>query len=1071
MSGTTTNVARRLTMRLYLPAAVFIAGAIAAGALFLKHQAEEAFRAAEYSLGSITRLKAGQIAGWIQERRGDAAMARTSLIVQQFLATPDDPAVSRLLLTYFESLRNAFDYDVVAVVDSQGVPRLVSPPGGLAQYGCDPSDYRSAMLSDDTIMKDLCRNGSNAPIHLSFLCPIQSDLTTNAPAAGVVVLVIDAHTFLYPFVRNYPAPNLSAEMALARRDGNDVLFLTPVRYRKGAELTMRMPASATQTPAVRSVIGGERGIIKGIDYRGLPVTGAAYPVPGTPWMLLAKLDQEEVEASVWRDARMVGIIVGLAAIAAVLWLITFWRQQSLAHVRREMQALAQAEEALRESDARYRLIADNTADVIWMYDLVDERYTYASPALQRLLGMAPHELLGRKLAAILTPESADRAAAALTALREALARGDDSAKRHVEELDLMRRDGTLVPAEVAVTLLSDATGRVTRLVGVTRDISERKQAERALVASQKSLEEAQALAHLGNWERDLKTGGMQWSQEVGRILQIEAAVRRVSVNDLIGAIHPDDRQAVHKGFRETLPGAQPCELEFRLLMPDGRIKWAKARWHAEGDTAGGPALVKGTLQDMTDTMLVREAQRLAQARDSAEAANRAKSAFLAGMSHEIRTPMNAILGFCQLLLDDASLTARQRRQVQSISRSGDHLLSLINDVLDMSKIEAGRVTLESRITNLNELVRDLEAMFTSQARRKELFIHFEARELPDNVMTDPKKLMQILVNLIGNAVKFTRAGGINVTLTMRRADDGRSWLDVVVRDTGPGIAEDDQALLFQRFERTRTGHDAMTGTGLGLAISRELARLMGGDITVCSRPGEGAVFTVSLPVGVCEATARQSGAPAHRVAALPPGETRRHVLIVDDVAENCEILEEMLARAGFTVRVANHGEQAVDLASSWTPDLILMDIRLPGIDGYEAMRRIRDQEQGRRVPIIAITASVLSDQQQQAREAGADGFIGKPFRTGELFDVIGRLLGIQFLSRGDAPQAATAADAVASLSGATRDAIVSATRRGDYDRLLELVNACQATDPAAAGVVRDLVERFEYEQLLELFKT
>ncbi len=665
-----------------------------------------------------------------------------------------------------------------------------------------------------------------------------------------------------------------------------------------------------------------------------------------------------------------------------------------------------AEIALRESEERYRLIAENTGDVIWLYDLDCDRFTYVSPSIRRLRGFTPEQVCGQTMKEVLTPESGAYIARALPERIATLAGGDESVRTKVDEVDQWHRDGWIVPTEIVSTLLTNEAGRVTRILGVSRDIRARRQAEATMLASRRRLEEAQALAQLGSWDLNLATGALSRSPEIFHILEKDPASFGSTMETFMETVHPDDRAQVENAFRQSLTTPQPCEIDHRLLMADGRVKWVRALWQTELGADGAPVRTSGTIQDITDHMLSREAKTLTEAKVAAELASQAKSTFLASMSHEIRTPMNAILGFSQLLMDDPGLSARQRKQIETISRGGHHLMELINDVLEMSKIEAGGMQVLLAEANLNDLLSDLEAMFRLRVQEKGLALQFDrAADLPRAVITDEKRLRQILINLLGNAVKFTQAGGVTVRMTTGPDTGNRIRLVVEVSDTGPGIAEEELPRLFTRFEQARAGQAALSGTGLGLAISRGLAQLMGGEITVRSAVGAGSVFRVALPVGIIERSAPGPQKLSRRIRSLAPDETRRKALVVDDIPDNREILALMLTRVGFEIRSANDGEQGVALAAEWNPDIILMDIRMPGMDGFEATRRIRALEKGRRVPILAISASAFEEDRTQALDAGVDDFVSKPFRANELLLKIGLLLGVRYVYEGDAPRA------------------------------------------------------------------
>jgi signal transduction histidine kinase/CheY-like chemotaxis protein len=461
---------------------------------------------------------------------------------------------------------------------------------------------------------------------------------------------------------------------------------------------------------------------------------------------------------------------------------------------------------------------------------------------------------------------------------------------------------------------------------------------------------------------------------------------------------------------------------------------------------------------------------LVRAKEEAETANRAKSAFLAHMSHELRTPLNAILGFAQLLQRSPGLSPQQLENLQTISRSGEHLLALINDVLEMSRIEAGRTLLEEEAFDLHALLDDLAEMFGLRARDRGLQLLCERGEdLPRYVRADEGKLRQILINLLSNGVKFTEKGGVAA-----RVKHAAGRLHFEIEDTGLGIAPEEQKTLFNAFVQTDTGKHMQAGTGLGLAITQQFVRLMGGEIEVKSAVDKGSVFRFDLPICPASAEELPHSRQARRAVVLEPGQPEYRILVIEDQEENRQLMRQLLEPMGFAFKEAIDGKQGVDLWVEWKPHLIWMDMRMPVMDGYEATRRIKATPQGQKTKVLALTASAFEEDRQRVMEAGCDDFVRKPFREEEIFAMLEQHLGTRFLYEDEEevtnlPETVQVGPSMLEELPATwRQALHQAASRADdgaINGLLEQLGDGQTTViHALEGMVRD----FRFDEIMAL---
>ena len=398
-------------------------------------------------------------------------------------------------------------------------------------------------------------------------------------------------------------------------------------------------------------------------------------------------------------------------------------------------------------------------------------------------------------------------------------------------------------------------------------------------------------------------------------------------------------------------------------------------------------------------------QKLHTARIAAEEASQAKSMFLANMSHELRTPLNGILGFSNLMLRESlsnrhPLSAEQQEYLGIISRSGEHLLSLINNVLDLSKIEASRVTINPIDFDFYSLLDELHNMFTLKATNKGLkFILEFLPNVPQYIKADSLKLRQVLINLLNNAFKFTKVG--KVVLRVSLFEKAKTQLHFEVEDTGFGIAAEELDTLFEAFTQTKSGLNTQEGTGLGLAISNEFVNLMGGKLEVCSEVNKGSVFSFNINVELTEKAAVKDEEASKQIIGLKSGQEIYRVLLVDDNDINRQLLVRLLQPLGFDLKEAKNGQEAIDIWQEWQPHLIWMDIRMPVVDGYAATRIIKAaaKARGEQTKIIALTASALEEERATVMAAGCDDYLKKPFKDRDVFEAMHRHIGVEYLYR------------------------------------------------------------------------
>lgn len=630
-------------------------------------------------------------------------------------------------------------------------------------------------------------------------------------------------------------------------------------------------------------------------------------------------------------------------------------------------------------------------------------------------------------------------------------------------------------------------------VTLEREVAERKQAEAALRASEERLHLATTAGNIGVWDWDLVNDELTWEESMYTLY----GIRKKDFNGAADArnhiLHPDDRQFIEGEIQAAFRGEREYAPEFRIVRPDGVVRNIKATAKTYRDAQGIPLRMVGSNIDITER--IRNEEKLTQyknhleeevqartadlvlARDAAEAANKAKSAFLANISHELRTPLNSILGFSGLMRQEPSLTQRQKQNLDIINRSGEHLLTLINDVLEMAKIEAGRVQLDNSPFDLGAMVRDVTEMMAIRAKEKGLHLLLDqSSQFPRHIDGDEARLRQILINLVGNAIKFTQQGG--VTIRLGTFQDLPTRLILEIEDSGPGISPEDQQRLFQPFVQLGKQAADNKGTGLGLAITQQFVQLMGGHISVESVLGKGSLFRVELPLNevkggdIAEFKAEKSD-----VTGLAPGQPEYRILIVEDQLENQLLLAQLMQRIGLPIKVAEDGAQGVQLFQSWHPHLIWMDRRMPVLDGMEATKIIRTLPGGQAVKIVAVTASAFKEQREEMLAVGMDDFVRKPYRFNEIYDSLGRQLGVQYTYAEAKDNEATSPPVVLTaemlkvlppkLRGELRDALTSLKS----EHIDAVIRQTEPYDATLHKTLSHLADNFDYPAILDVLQT
>jgi PAS domain S-box-containing protein len=733
-------------------------------------------------------------------------------------------------------------------------------------------------------------------------------------------------------------------------------------------------------------------------------------------------------------------------------------QQENAHHRR-------TEEELRASRQRLQSIIDQSPAVICVKDL-QGRYVLVNRRYEELHRITTADIVGRTDYDIFTMDYA-------TALRaidqEVLAAGTAVESEEVVPLE---DDDTCAFISLRFPL-DDGSGRVRALCCISIDIAERKRAEDAVRRSEEeyrsTVEDAlEGIFRVSLDGRMLSANpafahmlGYDWVDEV---LDTMTDVRKQLY------VHPQERDVIMSTLLEQ--GAVEGQ-ELELRRRDGGALWVSVSTRLVRDDAGKILFIETFASDIgerkrveaelkrhqenLEELVAERTAELTQAKEMAEVANQAKSAFLASMSHELRTPLNAVLGFAQILQLEPDMTPRRRVSLATIQHSGEHLLALINDILDLAKVEAGKIDLVAAPLLLHDFLRVVADIIRVKTEEKNLIFRCDiAADLPAGVYADERRLRQVLLNLLSNAVKFTDRGEVGLRVrTMGRAGDA-AMLRFEVEDSGVGIDPAHLEKIFLPFEQVGDSKRRAGGTGLGLAISRRLVRLMGGDIHVESEPGKGSVFwfELELPLGAMQAQALA-------IRGMPVGYEgpRKKVLVVDDLPQNRAVLLDSLNVLGFDLREAGDGREALASAERWHPDLILMDVMMPEMDGLEATQRLRAMPALAGIPVIACSGGTSPELDSLCRQAGVDTFIAKPIEQDALLAAVGSLLSLTWIHEESPPPQPTVIwddSEIVQPPAEETDTLHRLARFGNMRQICERADHLERLDPRFAPLARRL---------------
>ncbi|MDM8559727.1 response regulator [Candidatus Parabeggiatoa sp. HSG14] len=735
------------------------------------------------------------------------------------------------------------------------------------------------------------------------------------------------------------------------------------------------------------------------------------------------------------------------------------------------------EVALKLSEEYYRAIVESQTELVCRF-LPDTTLTFVNDAYCHFFGVRRKELLGKKFLSLLP----DEAHSSLLERLQFLLNNPQTTSMTYEH-PVMDVNGKKTWQRWTDRIILDSDNCVMEFQSVGIDITERKYIEEQLKHTTEQLclllEHLPVVPYTCEIQDDFAATYINSSVKTVTGYVSEDFTKTPSF--WAEHIHADDKSIIFDKLRQIVE-KETFELEYRWQIADGSYRWFLDSLRLVKNPDGSNSHIVGSWYDITKRKEMEMA--LEKAKAAAEKANYAKSAFLANMSHELRTPLNAILGYTQIFKRDNTLSKIQQEGVNIIHRNGEYLLTLITDILDISKIEAGRLELYLIDFHLGEFLKDIVNLFRMRAEQKKIYFNYQQlTDLPQIIHADEKRLRQVLINLLSNAIKFTKKGGVTLkasSIQNPKFKTKNRQLRFKIEDTGIGIASNKLSKIFLPFEQVGNINDKAAGTGLGLAITKKLIDMMSGEIQVESLLGQGSTFQIEFDVlEVSDVrSSLQIEVPIIVGFKGPP----RKILVVDDVWENCSVLVKLLKPLGFEVKEASNGQDGIKKAIQWQPDLILMDLIMPIMNGFEASHRIKQIPTLKNIVIIAVSASVFKKNKQESLEAGCDDFIVKPVHSEELLEHLRVYLNLTYIydkngetitSKNEETTSQKNTSPIQGLNAEQATTLFKITLRGDIDGIIKYIKQLEKEDEQLvpfAQQIYQLAEQLAIKKIRQIAK-
>jgi PAS domain S-box-containing protein len=804
--------------------------AIVTGFVYYNYQKKALLTESQQELSAISYLKIRQITQWRFERIGDGKFLGDNLLLVrkfiEFLKNPDKLSLRSEIQQCLESLTETYDYKSVLLIDTSGNARVAFPNSDTLVGDHLRPVLPGIIEQREVVLTDLHKANLARFVHLDLIVPLIDRSRNDNPVIGLLALRIDPQQILYPLLQSWPTSSKSAETLLLRKDGDEIVYLNELRHLRNTALILKKPASSENLPAAMA-IRGITGTIDGIDYRNVPVVAAMNKVPGTQWYMVAKMDREEVLSSLNSQIRMIVIILILVILTSGSFLGLLIRNQRVIYYRERYENEVNRLALIKHFDyiLKYAndiiLLVDKDLSIVEANDRALEFYQYTRD-----------EFIGMNVDKIRSTETLSQIPGNVNIVEENESATFETVHR--------RKDNTTFSVEISSRVITIEGSKYYQ--SIARDITERKRVENILKESEerfrKIFEESPFSILMSDKDFSIIRANQSFCNFIG---YREEDLKSFTFRDFT---HSDYIINDEISLLELVSGKIPVyHTEKRYIRNDGSVIWGSTTVSIVRNKQDEVQFLLVMIEDITSRKNA-EAELIA-AKDKAEESDRLKTAFLHNVSHEIRTPMNAIIGF-STLLNDPELSEEDRRQyIDIIFQSGNQLLSIINDIVDIANVESGQARLNLTEFNLNSTLRSLNDQFSIYGKQNFVSIHLKTTlsDKDSKIVTDNTKLVQILSNLINNAIKFTKNGQIDFGYTLKD-----KYIEFFVSDTGIGIPPEYHSRIFDRFFQVDSAVSRQySGTGLGLSICKGYVELLGGDIKVESELGKGALFLFTIP--------------------------------------------------------------------------------------------------------------------------------------------------------------------------------------------------------------------------------